>query len=268
MPKQLVEIAEYAVPIEPPCGAADGLRIAHISDLHFRRWDAVSIEAQARLLTLDYDVLVATGDFGNFRRHWRSAADLTRRFFEPLVERGEVFAVLGNHDDPRIASTADMPLTFLRNESRLVRATSGTIRLAGVDQFAREAESLDDALADSANSEPVLLLAHYPSTAFRLGRHRVDLVLSGHTHGGQIRLPRVGCLWPNDRIPRRMARGMHRVGETTLHVSPGIGTSLPVRVRINCPAQITVLTLASTPTRPENHRPRQAEKSLQAAANV
>lgn len=268
MTKPRVEIAEHEVRIETPHGAACAVRIAHISDLHFRRWDAVSIDAQARLLGLDYDVLVATGDFGNFRRHWRSAADLTKQFFDPLVQRGEVFAVLGNHDDPRIASAADMPLTFLRNESRLVRTPGGTIRLAGVDQFTRGAESLNEALANPRGDGPVVLLAHYPSTAFRLGHYRVDLVLSGHTHGGQIRLPRVGCLWPNDRIPRRMAQGLHSVNGTRLHVSPGIGTSLPLRVRINCPAQIAVLTLTAAGMTPENLPPGRAEKSPPAAINV
>ena len=156
----------------------------------------------------------------------------------------------------------------MRNESRIVETPAGAIRLAGVDQFIRGAESLDDALADDELDHPVVLLAHYPSTAFRLGQRRVDLVLSGHTHGGQIRLPRVGCIWPNDRIPRHMAQGMHTVGATKLHVSPGIGTSLPLRVRINCPAQIAVLTLLPTLVTPENPPPSRAEKSKPAAVNV
>jgi len=263
-----VEIAEYGVRLHSSLGKAGEVRVAHISDLHFRRWDAVSVAAQSQLLALDYDLLVATGDFGNFRRHWRSAADLTKRFFDPLVERGEVFAVLGNHDDPRIASAADMPLTFLRNESRLVHTPGGTIRLAGVDQFTKGAESLKDAFADTGDDEPVVLLAHYPSTAFRLEKHRVDLVLSGHTHGGQIRLPRVGCIWPNDRIPRALSQGLHAVNGTNLHVSPGIGTSLPLRVRINCPAQIAILTLTNAVITPENHLPRRAEKSQLAPIHV
>ena len=65
-------------------------------------------------------------------------------------------------------------------------------------------------------------------------------------------MPWLGCLWANDRIPRRMACGLHLVNGSTLHVSPGIGTSLPLRVRINCPAEITVLTLKSPEIRPEN----------------
>jgi len=254
VPRRTVEVAELSVVVPGRDAGKRSLRLAHISDLHFRRWDEVSREAQRLLLDLDYDVLVATGDFGNFRRHWKHAAELTKRFFGPLAERGEVFAVLGNHDDPRIAGSAGMPLTFLRNESRRIEVGNAGIRLAGVDQFTRGAERLDLALAEASADEPTILLAHYPSTVYRLPPGKVSLVLSGHTHGGQIRLPRLGCLWPNDRIPRRMARGLHAVGGTWLHVSPGVGTSLPLRVRINCPPEITLLTLGVPQARAEKVR--------------
>ncbi|MFH1110714.1 MAG: hypothetical protein V1790_16175, partial [Planctomycetota bacterium] len=88
-------------------------------------------------------------------------------------------------------------------------------------------------------------LAHYPSTVFRVPMGKVQLVLSGHTHGGQIRLPGLGCVWANDRIPRRMSRGLHEVAGTMIHVSPGIGVCLPIRIRVNCPAEVTVLTLVA-----------------------
>jgi len=71
----------------------------------------------------------------------------------------------------------------------------------------------------------------------------VQLVLSGHTHGGQIKLPWLGCVWPNDRIPRRLARGVHEVNGTKVHVSAGIGSSPPLPVRINCPPELSLLTL-------------------------
>ena len=117
-------------------------------------------------------------------------------------------------------------------------------------QFGIDEEDLDAALAQRAGDVPAILLAHYPSTIFRLGSHHVSLVLSGHTHGGQIRAPRLGCLWPNDRIPRSFARGLHRVEDRYLHVSAGIGASLPLRVRINCPPELSLLTLKPHPASP------------------
>ncbi|MFQ5462811.1 MAG: metallophosphoesterase [Phycisphaerae bacterium] len=134
---------------------------------------------------------------------------------------------------------------------------------------------------------PTILLAHFPSTVYNLpngvaqrppaaipavpempGRGRpgyaVDLVLSGHTHGGQIRLPGLGCIWANDAIPLSLARGLHRAGGTLLHTSAGIGVSGPLRLRLNCPAELTLLSLqptrligptASRPTGPPPPRP-------------
>jgi predicted MPP superfamily phosphohydrolase len=241
----LVVVRELSVPVAGLPTGLDGLRIAHVSDFHFRRWDAVTQAAQSLLLTLDYDLLAVTGDLGNFRWYWRKPADLARRFFEPLAERGTIFAVLGNHDHPRLAD-ADLPLRFLRNESVNLDFFGAKLRLAGLDQSRRRAENLDAVLDNRFSYEPTILLAHYPSTVFRLPIRSVQFVLSGHTHGGQIRLPGLGCLWTNDRIPRRISRGLHHVAGTTIHVSAGIGVSLPLRIRWNCPAEVTVLGLVAS----------------------
>ena len=249
MSNELVVVRELNVPITGLPSGLDGLRIAHVSDLHFRRWDRVTQAAQSLLLTLDYDLLAVTGDLGNFCRNWRMAADLARRFFEPLAERGTIFAVLGNHDHPRLAD-AGLPIRFLRNESVSLEFLGVRIRLSGVDQSTRCEENLDAVLGNRFSHEPTILLAHYPSTVFRLPIRSVQLVLSGHTHGGQIRLPGLGCLWANDRIPRRMSRGLHHVAGTTIHISPGIGVSLPLRIRWNCPPEVAILSLvAREPTR-------------------
>lgn len=237
-----VVVRELNTPIAGLPHTLDGLRIAHVSDFHFRRWDAVTQAAQSLLLTLDYDLLAVTGDLGNFRWFWRKPADLARRFFEPLAERGTIFAVLGNHDHPRLAE-ADLPLQFLRNESVTLDFSGAKLRLAGVDQSRPRAENLAAVVDYRSSDEPTILLAHYPSTVFRLPIRSVQLVLAGHTHGGQIRLPGLGCIWANDRIPRRMSRGLHHVAGTTIHVSPGIGVSLPLRMRWNCPPEVTVLGL-------------------------
>lgn len=199
--------------------------------------------AQNILLSLEYDLLVATGDFGSRPRHAAKAAAMFVRFFEPLARRGPVYAVWGNHDAELVDALRNIPVEVLNNRAVSIERSGGVLRVAGVDQRGPGSENLAAALQARREDEPTILLAHYPSTVYRLPAGCVDLVLCGHTHGGQIRLPGIGCLWTNDRIARRLSRGLHRVADTWLFVTAGIGVSSPVRVRVNCPPEVAVLTL-------------------------
>ncbi len=245
MPRPPVVVRESDVAIDGWPDELSGVRIAHISDLHLRRWNETLRHAQRILAGARYDLLFVSGDFGTLRRYWKTAIELTKRFFDPLAERSAIHAILGNHDDPRIAE-ADLPLIFLRNQSICVDVQGVIVNVSGIEQAGRTGGDLEATLGTARSDSPTILMAHYPSTVFRLTPDRVQLVLSGHTHGGQIRLPGVGCIWPNDRVPRRMASGLHRVAGIWLNVSAGIGASLPVPVRINCPPEISVLTLVRT----------------------
>lgn len=249
-------VNEVAVPLTGLDPVWPGLRIAHISDFHFRRWNRTVEAARDALLVTDYDFLVFTGDIGNMIRFWRRSARLAKRFFEPLVDRAPMYAVLGNHDNPAMPQEGDLPLRFLRNESIELTHDGVVFELAGVEQteYRREGD-LDAALRRPPSKTFTILLAHYPSTVFRLPPDRVDLLLCGHTHGGQIRLPRFGCLWPNDRIPRQLARGLHRVGNTFLHVTPGLGVSPPIPLRLHCPPEVSILTVSALDTSRETYRP-------------
>ena len=242
-----VLVHELSVAIDDWPTELAGLRIAHVSDFHFRRWNETLRRAQSLLANVGYDLLLFTGDFGTFRRHWQRAAEITKRFFDPLAGLSAIYAVLGNHDDPRIADGHERPITFLRNKSMRVDTDGGPLNIAGIEQTDRAGGDIEAALASTQPGLPTILLAHYPSTVFRVAQGRVQLVLSGHTHGGQIRLPWLGCVWPNDRIPRRMASGLHQVLGTKIHVSAGIGASLPLPLRINCPPEFSVLTMQPTP---------------------
>lgn len=223
----------------------DGLRIAHVSDLHLQRIGRLESCAQQLLLGLDYDVLVCTGDLEHGTKSGQVAGSLCRQFFEPLAARSACLAVLGNHDAEQLADVASRTLTFLRDEWLRIDVGGGAVVFAGLNQAGDREGDLDRALADAPADLPIVLLAHYPSTVYRVRDERVSLVLAGHTHGGQIRLPWIGCVWAHDRIPLRLARGLHVVNGRYLHVCAGLGVSSPVRARFLCPPEIAILTLRS-----------------------
>jgi hypothetical protein len=244
-----VSVQYLTIPIARAAADWPGIRLAHVSDCHFRRWNRMFQSAQNLLLSLDYDLLVFTGDIGTMIRFWQRAANLALRFFGPLAEHRPICAVLGNHDNPALADASILPMRFLRDEAILWQHDGVVFELAGVEQTHHsQLGHLDRALAGPKPDTFSVLLAHYPSTVFRLPPGRVDLLLCGHTHGGQIRLPRLGCLWPNDRVPRHLARGLNRIGGTYLHVNPGLGASPPLPIRLNCPAEISVLDLVPRST--------------------
>jgi predicted MPP superfamily phosphohydrolase len=252
-----VNVRGRQVPVPGLPVETDGLRIAHVSDLHLRRFGRLESCAQQVLLGLDYDVLVCTGDVEHVTDSCR-AGWLCRRFFGPLAARSACLAVLGNHDAEELAHAADLPITFLRDDWRRIEVGSAAVVFAGLDQAGDRCGDLRRALADAPADLPIVLLAHYPSTVYRVRDERVQLVLAGHTHGGQIRLPWIGCVWTHDRIPLGLARGLHVVNGRFLHVCAGVGVSSPVRARFLCPPEIAILTLCAagqTPWRAKRSRP-------------
>jgi uncharacterized protein len=244
---------------------ADGFRIAHISDLHFRRWNHTLETVQSWLLEYNYDILLATGDYSTLPSRWCHAAKMCRRFFGPITPPYGTYAVLGNHDDPHLADEPDLPFTLLRNEGMVLTVGDAGIAIVGIEQHVASRGDIHLALADVPSDVPTVMLAHYPSTVYDLPSGGVQLLLAGHTHGGQIRLPWLECIWPNDRIPRSMARGTHTVDETTMHVSAGVGVSPPIWMRFRCPAELSILTLRSpviSTQSPENAPPNSTDAKL------
>ena len=234
----------------PPAGSAGLLaRIGHLSDLHLRRSTHLLREAADRLAELDCDLVVITGDLSNSHRSWRTTAKQLRDCLTGLAEHTPILAVLGNHDNARLGVARDLPVTFLDHEWQSVPVTGGNLRVAGLPQSSRNRGELASALPPRAPAEePILLLAHYPSTVYALPDRRVALQLSGHTHGGQIRLPRLGCVLNRDRFPRHASQGLHRVNGTWVHVTAGVGCTGPLPLRWNCPPEVGLVTVTRQPT--------------------
>ena len=218
-----------------------GVRIGLLTDIHRGSWVSADDVRQAveQLMRLRPDLIVLGGDYVT----WGD-----RRYVEPAAESLEglsaphgVFAVLGNHDDDH-----DMPAALRRRGVQVLRdaRTRLTLRgealeLAGVRFWTRRASDIASVLRGARGT--TILLAHDPRRIAEAATLKVPLVLSGHTHGGQVVLPALGAV-AAQKFP--IAAGVLQRDETTLFVSRGIGT-VYVPIRINCPPEVAVVTLQS-----------------------
>lgn len=228
----------------PP--ALDGFRLAHLSDLHLRCWNGVLAVARRELADIDPEMIAITGDLGDYRTPVRRVADFVHRIFEGLTPPSGIFAVLGNHDDPQLTDLVEPDLRVLSNEHVRVEYHGQSLIVAGIDDRTPTSGDIPAALLGAASGQFTILLVHYPSAIYRLPRGRVDLMLAGDTHAGQIRVPGIGALCPLfEGIPRKFCTGLHEWSGTRFHVSAGLGCSWLLPVRVCCPAEIAVFTLQS-----------------------
>ncbi len=220
-----------------------GLRLLHLSDLHID----VSVESAHAILAavrdVDYDLCVLTGDY---RFHTTGDVGATLRGMERLRASlgGDVYAVLGNHDSVRmLPDLEDMGIRVLMNERVEIERNGARLHLAGIDDahFFR-VQNFEKALTGIPRGEPTVLLSHTPEVYRQAAHYGVDVLLCGHTHGGQLCLPGGVPVLLDARIPRRLARGPWRQNGMIGYTSPGAGTSI-AEVRLNCPAEITLHTL-------------------------
>jgi len=154
--------------------------------------------------------------------------------------------ILGNHDagsDPnRITEALQAKgITVLRNRSIPFEEAGQRLWLAGLDDVLEERSDLDLTLRPVPKSEPVILLAHEPDYANFVSHYPVDLQLSGHSHGGQVRFPLIGAPYLPP-LGKKYPRGLHRIRGLTLYTNVGIGT-IRLPVRFCCPPEVTLFTL-------------------------
>jgi predicted MPP superfamily phosphohydrolase len=225
--------------------ALSGLRVVQISDIHHglflpQKWLAQAVKQANRLRA---DIVVLTGDFVTYSRaNIEPAAEILSR----LRARYGVFAVLGNHDFRVGADAVTMALRrhrikVLRNQHIRVQFGGASLYVAGVDDYGYGAD-VRRAVRGIPRDAATVLLAHNPRIISLASRHGVSLVLSGHTHGGQVNLPLLGTVYGRSPERLRYKIGWDRLGTTQIYVSRGIGTIvLPWRLR--CPAEITHLEL-------------------------
>jgi predicted MPP superfamily phosphohydrolase len=226
--------------------AADGLRIAHITDLHMSGriakpyFEHVADQVNA----LNPDLIAITGDLVEREECLSWLPDTLGR----LRAAAGVFYVLGNHDR-RIDQTAlrtalaTMPMEHLGGSWQQVVVRGAPILLAGneLPWYGPASHPNDCPQSDGAEQSLRILLAHGPDQFDWAVEHGFDLILAGHNHGGQVRLPALGAILAPSRSGTRYAGGVFRRGQTVMHVSRGTSSLAPLRW--NCPPEIALLVL-------------------------
>jgi predicted MPP superfamily phosphohydrolase len=224
----------------------DGLRVVQLTDIHHSPFTSrEQIERAVETAnSLEPDIIALTGDYISKERAYAApCAELLGR----LYARYGVYAVLGNHDHwTDAALITDLfraeGIKVLVNEGMRFEKQGAAFWLAGVDDTMVGLEDLSLALAGSRDEEMKLLLAHNPIILRRAARADVDLVLSGHTHGGQVALRAEGSA--SSRARRRTLAGLARHGSTQIYVSRGLGTVV-LPIRYGCPPEVSFLELRS-----------------------
>ena len=224
--------------------ALDGFRIVHLSDLHHGPLTSTSqiLRAVETANSLEPDIVALTGDYiSHERRYAAPCAEIVGR----LRARHGVYAVLGNHDNwTDAALITDLfraeGITVLINQGMRFEKNGTTFWLAGVNDTMVGLEDLALALAGARSDELKLLLAHNPIILRRAARANVDLVLSGHTHGGQVTLRSERSA--SGRPRRRLLKGLGHQGETQIYVTRGLGTVI-LPIRYGCPPEVSLLEL-------------------------
>ncbi len=248
---EMLQISRVTVPLSG--GARRPLRLLHISDLHASRVVSINYIHGAIHRALDFkpEVICVTGDFITDR--FADAAGYAR-VLRRLSDAAPTFAVLGNHDGGRWAGgrgghpdvewattlLRDANLTLLENRSARLRTGEWDLNLVGVgDPWAGNFDSAT-AFAGLSSAGTTIALSHNPDTKTALLRHPWELVLCGHTHGVQLRVPMIGTPFAPVQDQRYVA-GLHRWEQRWLHVTKGIGNVFGMR--INCPPEVSFLTL-------------------------
>jgi len=258
-----LELLKVKVRLKRLPSAFDGLKVGQITDIHAGPLVPPKLIRKGvdLIIARRPDLIVLTGDFvsgatkilwttyGGFKqRHYNYCMEELGRLKAPLG----VFAVLGNHDfwsGPEVAAKVargleNIGVRVLRNEAVPIETESQHLYIAGVDDYWENSYSLTKALEGIPEDICRILLSHNPDVNqdVEFLKRRIDFIISGHTHGGQIVLPFVGAPYLPSPFGQKYRAGLVRDGERETFVSRGLGLFF-VPVRLNCPPDVSVITL-------------------------
>ncbi len=238
----------------PP--AFDGYTILHLSDLHITKLGKLERRVMEIIGGREVDTCFITGDVTAKPR----ASDVFRRVCSAIRHRDPIYMVLGNSehkpwiDTPTLVEVLKFEgLEMLINSSAIIRRGGDHIRVVGVDDAYSQLDDIDMAFKGVSENEFVVFLTHSPCVAPKGIEKGADLILAGHTHGGQVRFPFLGVIFTHTRSHKALNDGLYTSdrlakllkadpGHAVLFVSRGIGTSR-LHIRLLCPPEIVYITL-------------------------
>jgi uncharacterized protein len=241
------EIVDLSLEIPGLAAEFDGYRIVQISDLHLGHWLSPDrLDGVVKLVNQqEPDLVVMTGDFVSYVL--KGIIDRMTAAFTELKPKEATLAIMGNHDHwmgpENIRAVFEASgVIELANDVFTIQRGDDRLYIAGIDDVTVGAHDLEAVLEKLPEDGPAILLAHepdYADTSAQTGRFALQL--SGHSHGGQIVLPKIGALLRGPGF-FKYPNGLYQVGEMKQYTNRGVGTHV-FRVRYNCPPEITVLTL-------------------------
>jgi uncharacterized protein len=261
-----IRVRHYDIALPKLPAAFDGFTILQISDLHVDMNDGAMRRLIELLPGLAYDVCVLTGDyrgktFGPFDATLEGLAQVCAQIARPI------FGVLGNHDTIRmVPGLEEMGIGMLLNEAETLVRGDQRIHLVGIDDaHYYRVDNIEKAVAQLPGDGFSILLSHTPEIYRQAAHADFDLLLSGHTHGGQICLPGAIPITLDAKLPRRMGSGLWKYHDMVGYTSVGVGSCI-VPVRINCPPEIALHHLRRDATNTGDHADktrRESEKTPQ-----
>ncbi len=242
-----IEVRHNEVRLPRLPAALEGFTLLHISDIHADLNPPAVAALGETVAALEYDACVLTGDYraatyGPFDDALREMASLCTQLSQPI------YGVLGNHDSIRmVPGLEEMGIRMLLNEQVDIGREGESLFLAGLDDaHYYRVDNLEKVASGLPEGAISILLSHTPEI-YRLAAHAgFDLMLSGHTHGGQICLPGGIPVTLDARLPRRMGAGAWQYHGLQGYTSVGAGTCI-VPVRFNCPPEVTLHRLTRGP---------------------
>ncbi len=235
-----VQVKHHHIELKALPRRFDGFTLLHISDMHVDMNEGAMRRLTELLPGLRYDVCVLTGDY---RGATFGPFDATLEGLAPIRARieGPVYGVLGNHDTIRmVPGLEDMGIRMLLNECETIARGDQAIYLAGIDDAHYfRVDNIEKAASEIPEDGCSILLSHTPEIYRQAAHAGFDVLLSGHTHGGQICLPGSIPITLDSRLPRRFGSGPWQYHAMTGYTSVGAGSSI-IAVRINSRPEITL----------------------------